>query len=93
MLVMSCELVKYCLRTGCYTSASPLLYLAGPIYKIYYDLSYDYLNFIIRLNYDGELQCVEDFCQEYRKLIYEHYLRQSYDFANKLYARKALCFS
>ena len=31
-----------------------------------------------------------DFYLEYRKLMYEHYLRRSYDFASELYLRKAL---
>ena len=53
----------------------------GPIYKISYDLSHDYRKFIVRSTYDSDLQ---------RKLIYEHYLRRSYDFASELYPRKAL---
>jgi len=31
----------------------------GPIYKIYYDLSYDYRKFIVRSTYDSDLKRVE----------------------------------
>jgi len=32
------------------------LYFWGPIYKISYDISYDYQKFIVRPTYDGDLQ-------------------------------------
>ena len=32
------------------------LYFWGPIYKISYDLSQDYLTFIVKSTYDGDLQ-------------------------------------
>jgi len=44
--------------------------------------------FIVRLTCDNDLQRL-DFSYEYRKLMYEHYLR-FYDFASDLYLRKAL---
>jgi len=31
----------------------------GPIYKISYDLSYDYLKFIVRSTYDSDLKRAE----------------------------------
>jgi len=31
----------------------------GPIYKISYDLSYDYRNFVVRSTYDSDLKCAE----------------------------------
>ena len=31
----------------------------GPIYKISYDLSYDYRKFIVRSTYDGDLKRAE----------------------------------
>jgi len=33
----------------------------GPIYKISYDLSYDYLKFIVRSTYDSDLQRAKTF--------------------------------
>jgi len=50
-----------------------------PIYKISYDLSY---KFIVRSIYDSDLKRAE-ISQEYRKLVYEHYLRRYYDFARE----------
>jgi len=61
----------------------------GSIYKISYDLSYDYRKFIVRSTYDSDLKRAEIFFQEYRKLIYEHYLRRYYDFARESYLWKA----
>jgi len=43
----------------------------GPIYKISYDLSYDYRKFIVRSTYDSDLTCAEISLREYRKLIYD----------------------
>jgi len=31
----------------------------GPVYTISYDLSYNYLRFIVRSTYDSDLQCAE----------------------------------
>ena len=62
----------------------------GLIYKISYDLSYDYRKFIVRSTYDSDLNMLKfNFSQEYRKLIYEHYLRRYYDFARECYLWKA----
>jgi len=61
----------------------------GLIYKISYDLSQDYRKFIVRSTYDSDLQRVKEFSWKYCKLIYEHNLRWSYDFASELYPRKA----
>jgi len=62
----------------------------GPIYKISYDLSYDYRKFIVRSPYDSDLKRSDrNFSQECRKLVYEHYLRRYYDFARESYLRKA----
>jgi len=41
----------------------------GPIYKISYDLAYDYRKFIVRSTYDSDLTCAEISLREYRKLI------------------------
>jgi len=62
----------------------------GPIDKISYDFSYDYLKFIVRLSYDSDLKHAMISFLEYHKLIYEHYLWRSYNFASKSYLRKAL---
>jgi len=43
----------------------------GPIYKIFYDLAYDYRKFIVRSIYDSDLTCAEISLREYRKLIYD----------------------
>ena len=43
--------------------------LMGPIYKISYDLAYDYRKFIVRSTYDSDLTCAEISLREYRKLI------------------------
>jgi len=45
--------------------------ILGPIYKISYDLSYDYRKFIVRSTYDSDLTCAEISLREYRKLIYD----------------------
>ena len=41
----------------------------GPVYTISYDLSYNYLRFIVRSTYDSDLQCAEislrDKCSPY----------------------------
>ena len=47
------------------------LRLWGPIYKISYDLAYDYRKFIVRSTYDSDLTCAEISLGEYRKLIYD----------------------
>jgi len=60
----------------------------GPIYKTSYDLPYDYRNFIVRLTYDSDLKRAEISLRNYRKLIYEHYLRRYYDFARETYLWK-----
>jgi len=45
----------------------------GPVYKISYDLSYDYRKFIVRSPYDGDLKRSDrNFSQECRKLVYEY---------------------
>jgi len=50
------------MHTSVYTvsaSAHPKLYYLkswSPIYKISYDLSYDYRKFIVRLTYDSDLK-------------------------------------
>ena len=56
-----------------------------PIYKISYVLSY---KFIVRSIYDSDLKRAE-ISQEYRKLVYEHYLRRYYDFARESHLWKA----
>jgi len=62
----------------------------GPIYKISYNLSYDYRKFVVRSTYDSDLKSTKiNFFYEYRRLICEHCLRQSYDFASESYLRKA----
>ena len=61
----------------------------GPIYKISYDLSFDYRKFVVRSTYDSDSKTCWNFSQEYRKLIYEHYLRRYYDFAHESYQWKA----
>ena len=43
----------------------------GPIYKISYDLAYDYRKFIVRSTYDSDFTCPEISLREYRKLIYD----------------------
>ena len=43
----------------------------GPIYKISYDLAYDYRKFIVRSTCDSDLTCAEISLREYRKLIYD----------------------
>jgi len=43
----------------------------GPIYKISYDLAYDYRKFIVRSTYDSDITCAEISLREYRKLIYD----------------------
>jgi len=43
----------------------------GPIYKISYDLAYDYHKFIVRSTYDSDLTCAEISLREYRQLIYD----------------------
>ena len=43
----------------------------GPIYKISYDLAYDYRKFIVRPAYDSDLTCAEISLRQYRKLIYD----------------------
>ena len=43
----------------------------GPIYKISYDLAYDYRNFIVRSTQDSDLTCAEISLRECRKLIYD----------------------
>jgi len=58
------------------------------IYKISYDLSYDYRKFIVRSTYDSDLKRAE-ISQDYRKLVYEHYLRRYYDFARESHLWKA----
>ena len=45
--------------------------LGGPIYKISYDLSYDYRKFIVRSTYDSDLICAEISLIEYRQLNYD----------------------
>jgi len=35
------------------------IWTRGPIYKISYDLSYDYPKFIVRSTYDSDLKCAE----------------------------------
>jgi len=47
---------------------------SSPVYKISYDLAYNYRKFIIN-----------EISQEYHKLNHEHYLRQYYDFARESY--------
>jgi len=44
------------LQTDNHASTPPL---RGPIYKIFYDLSYDYRKFIVRSTYDSDLKRVE----------------------------------
>jgi len=46
-----------------------VLLCRGLIYKISYDSSYDYRNFIVRSTYDSDLKRAE-MSDEYRKLIY-----------------------
>ena len=41
----------------------------GSIFKISYDLSYEYRKFIVRSTYDSDLTCAEISIREYRKLI------------------------
>ena len=41
------------MKLGYYAVPQPA---RGPIYKISYDLSYDYLEFIVRSTYDSDLQ-------------------------------------
>jgi len=48
-----------------------MLCWGGPIYKISYDLSYDYRKFIVRSTYDSDLTCAEISLREYRKLNYD----------------------
>ena len=33
----------------------------GPIYKIFYDLSYNYLKFVVRSTYDSDLKSAKNF--------------------------------
>ena len=47
------------------------LQVRGPIYKISYDLAYDYRKFIARSTYDSDSTCAEISLREYRKLIYD----------------------
>jgi len=50
---------------------------------------YDYLKFIVRSKDDSDcMSTCYDFCCEYIRLIYEHYLGRSYDFASKSYLKK-----
>jgi len=39
--------------------SAELLTARGTIYKISYDLSYDYRKFIVRSTYDSDLKCAE----------------------------------
>jgi len=59
----------------------------GQIYKISYDLSQDYLTFIIRSTYDNDV--LRFLLEISYRLMYEHYLRPFYDFASELYLSKA----
>jgi len=48
-----------------------------------------YRKFIVRSTYGSDLESAKKF-KEYRKLICEHCLRRSYNFASESYLRKAL---
>ena len=43
-------------KAYCLCKSSEKLVSRGPIYKISYDWSYDYLKFIVRSTYDSDLQ-------------------------------------
>jgi len=61
----------------------------GPDYKISYDLSYDYLqfiDFIVRSTYDGDLQRAT-ISLGISSANVRHCLRRSYDFAGKSYVQ------
>ena len=63
----------------------------GLIYKISYDLSQRYLEFVVRWTYDRDLKRAKIIIsEECRKQIYEYYFRRSYNFASESYIRKAL---
>jgi len=47
--------------TAVYWTASTSHLLRGPVYKISYDLSYDYRKFIVRSTYDSDLERAEIF--------------------------------
>ena len=59
----------------------------GPIYKISYDLSYDYFKFIVRSTYDSDLKRAEISLRNIISytVVYEHYLRRYYDLARESY--------
>ena len=57
---------------------------------MYHDLSQAYLKFIVRSTYDSDLQRAKNCPSNIVKLICEHHLRQSYDFASGSYLREAL---
>ena len=65
-------------------------YPGGPVYKISHDLSSDYRKCIVRSTYDSDLKRAKIYFRNIVKLIYECYLRLSYNFASESYLRKAL---
>ena len=67
------------------TTTPGMHFSTGPIYKISYDLSYDYRKCIVRSTYDSDLKRAEIFFQEYRKLVYEHYLWRYYTYFSSYY--------
>jgi len=48
------------------------------------------VRYIVRLTYDSDLRHAKIYLTiiDYRELIYEHYLRRSYDFVSESYPRK-----
>ena len=61
-----------------------------PIYKMSYDLSYDYRKFIVTSTYDSDLKRAEISLRNIViKPVYEHHLRRYYDFARESYLWKA----
>ena len=47
------------LSPSCGSASASALHARGPIYKISYDLAYDYRKFIAKSTYDSDLKCAE----------------------------------